>query len=110
MGERDFTQNVGAALLVYDGASSCVFEGRPGAGLNQPNTTTGMGSCVRLQFSSMHTGVVGFLFGDGSVHMLSQNIGVDASSNGCAYPSSTKNFPLNNLINPADGNAVGNYE
>jgi prepilin-type N-terminal cleavage/methylation domain-containing protein len=111
VGERDYTRNVGATQLVHQAGSSATFEGRPGTGLNlvNPGGATGTGNCERFHFNAQHTSVVGFLFGDGSVHMLAQGIDADASVNGCAYPASTANRVFQNLIHPSDGNPVGAY-
>lgn len=111
VGERDYMKNVGAAQLIRHPTSSCSFEGRPGTGLNVPNPggTTGTGYCERLQFGSRHNGSVGFLFGDGSVHVLNQAVDADISADGCAFPASWANRTLQNLIHPSDGNPVGDY-
>jgi len=108
VGERDFTKNVGQSQLIRHSTSSCSFEGRPGTGLNKvnPGGTTGTGNCERMQYNSQHTSVVGFVFGDGSVQMLTQSIDADASVDGCAYPASTANRTYQNLIHPNDGNPV----
>jgi len=113
IGERDFTQNVGASTYVRHSGSSCSFEGRPGKGLSRrnPNSppTTGLGPCERLEYGSLHGGVTGFLFGDGSVRMIANGIDMDTSLDGCAYPASTANRTFQNLIHPNDGNPVGNF-
>ena len=70
---------------------------------------TGLSNCARFHFTAYHSGVVGFLFGDGSVHMLQQAIDADISRDGCAYPASTANRTFQNLIHPFDGNPVGEY-
>jgi prepilin-type N-terminal cleavage/methylation domain-containing protein/prepilin-type processing-associated H-X9-DG protein len=113
LGERDYTNNTGASMYIHQAASSASFEGRPGNGINilngTPPSNSNMGSCVRLQFSSLHTNGATFLMADGSVHFLINGIAVDTASNGCAYPASTGNFILDNLIHPNDGNVVGSY-
>jgi prepilin-type N-terminal cleavage/methylation domain-containing protein len=108
VGERDYTKNVGGSQLIRHSASSCSFEGRPGLGLGRDNPSgiTGLGDCTRLEFNSRHTGIVGFLFSDGSCRFLSRNIDADASADGCAYPASSANRVLQNLIHPNDGYAV----
>ena len=111
VGERDYVNNVGATELIHQAGSSATFEGRPGTGLDIPNPgkATGTGDCSRFHFTSMHSGVVLFLFGDGSVHMLNTGIDEDTGVNGCAYPASAANRVFQNLIHPNDGNPVGNY-
>jgi len=108
VGERDYTKNVGGSQLMRHSASSCSFEGRPGTGVNvvNPGGTTGMGNCQRMHFTSQHTSVVGFLFGDGSVQMLPQCLDADTSVDGCGYPASAANRTFQNLIHPNDGNPV----
>jgi len=111
VGERDYTKNVGGCQLVKHSASSSSFEGRPGRGLNvvNPAGASGLGDCARFHFTSQHTGVVGFLLGDGSVRMITQSIDADTSVDGCGYPASTANRVFQNLIHPSDGNPVGDF-
>jgi len=111
VGERDYVKNVGACQLLRHSASSSSFEGRPGYGLNLDNPTgTVPGSnCRRLEFHSMHTGVVAFLFGDGSIHMLRDSLDSATDADGCTFPASSSNRTLQNLIHPNDGNPVGPY-
>jgi prepilin-type N-terminal cleavage/methylation domain-containing protein/prepilin-type processing-associated H-X9-DG protein len=109
VGERDSIRNA-SAVYVRSSASSASFEGRPGRGINIPNPTpTTTGDCTRLGFNSLHTGGCNFLFGDGSIHFITQNIAADQSADACAFPAATGNFVLQNLIHPADGNANTNY-
>jgi prepilin-type processing-associated H-X9-DG protein len=111
VGERDSYRNIGAIWIGRSTATSASFEGRPGRGLNipypgSPPPPTGTGDCQRLAFSSGHTGGVNFLFADGSVHFLSNNVPADPSADACAFPAATGNFLLQNLIHPGDGNAI----
>jgi prepilin-type N-terminal cleavage/methylation domain-containing protein/prepilin-type processing-associated H-X9-DG protein len=118
VGERDYVQNVGAIWPVYS-ASSCSYEGRPGYGINiafpggSPTTPNAMsGSTVeeRLAFTSLHPGGVNFLFGDGSVHFLTNGIQSDTTTVHYSFPASAANVVLNNLYHPNDGNVVGPYD
>jgi len=103
VGERDSIKNV-AAVWHRSSTSSASFEGRPGLGINIVNgPPPGTGSCVRLQFNSLHTGGANFVFGDGSVRFLPSSIDTDTSADGCAYPASTANRVFQNLIHPNDG-------
>jgi len=109
VGERDTIKNIGATT-VRSSVTSASFEGRPGRGINIPNPASppnsGTGNCERLGFNSPHTGGVNFLFGDGSVRFLSQSIPSAQDQDGCAFPASTQNFLLQNLIHPNDGNVI----
>jgi prepilin-type N-terminal cleavage/methylation domain-containing protein len=106
IGERDATNNV-AAVLIRHNATTASFEGRPGASLNPKNPAnppnSGTGSNERLAFNSMHPGGVLFGFGDGAVRFVSNGISADQSANWVAFPAAAGNFPLQNMIHPADG-------
>jgi prepilin-type N-terminal cleavage/methylation domain-containing protein len=110
IGERDSVNNTAGSELIRHNASSCSFEGRPGRGINikNPNPAS-TGDCTRLGFNSLHTGGCNFLLGDGSIQFITQSISSDQSADACAFPAATGNFPLQNLIHPADGNPVGSY-
>jgi prepilin-type N-terminal cleavage/methylation domain-containing protein/prepilin-type processing-associated H-X9-DG protein len=109
VGERDSVRNA-SAVYVRSSASSASFEGRPGRGINIPNPNpASTGDCTRLGFNSLHTGGANFLFGDGSIHFITQNVSSDQSADACAFPAANNNFPLQNLIHPADGFANTNY-
>jgi prepilin-type N-terminal cleavage/methylation domain-containing protein/prepilin-type processing-associated H-X9-DG protein len=115
VGERDFTRNCAAVWGVRSSTSSASFEGRPGSGLNPLNPanppSSGSGSSQRLAFNSMHSGGGGcnFLFGDGSVHFITNGISADPNDVWTNFPAATTNYPLQNLIHPQDGNPIGSY-
>jgi prepilin-type N-terminal cleavage/methylation domain-containing protein/prepilin-type processing-associated H-X9-DG protein len=114
VGERDTQSNVGADWAARSNASTASFEGRPGSGINPiyPGTLppTNTGAAQRLAFSSMHSNGANFVFADGSVHFLSSTISADPTDVWTNFPANVTNFPLQNLIHPADGNTiVGNF-
>jgi prepilin-type N-terminal cleavage/methylation domain-containing protein/prepilin-type processing-associated H-X9-DG protein len=122
VGERDFYKNVGALTTIYS-SSSCSWEGRPGYGINiaypkappvpqTANLVSNTNVEERLAFTSTHTGGVNFLFGDGSVHFISNGVQSDTTAAGLHYntfPVPRTNVVLNNLYNPDDGNVIGEY-
>jgi len=106
IGERDSVRNVGATLIRANNTTAS-FEGRPGRGINIKNPTpTTTGDCTRLGFNSLHINGCNFLLGDGAVRFINQSIAADQSADACALPAATGNFPLQNLIHPADGNPI----
>jgi prepilin-type N-terminal cleavage/methylation domain-containing protein len=120
IGERDSYRTFAATWLAKAyGAddSTASFEGRPGRGMSVPYQAAGpfpppANASVwpysqRLEWSSMHTNVVGFVFCDASVHFLSTSIDADPSddwANGGI--ANHTNFTLQNLYWPNDGFVV----
>jgi prepilin-type N-terminal cleavage/methylation domain-containing protein len=120
IGERDSNWTFAAVWIAHaygpDG-STASFEGRPGRGLNVPYRAAGpfpppsnlnpFSFSARLEWSSQHTGVVGFAFADASVHFISQSIDADPrdSWDNSAW-ATHRNFTLQNLYWPTDGFVV----
>src|SRR5262245_61339302 len=114
VGERDSVRNIAAVWPVRSNVTTASFEGRAGRGLNipypgspPPPTTTS--ACERLGFTSLHTGGVNFLLGDGHVQFIRNAIPADQSADHCAFPAATGNFTWQNLIHPSDGNPIGDF-
>ena len=120
IGERDSYQTFAAVWIAHaygtDG-STASFEGRPGRGLNIPYRAAGpfpppsnfnpFSYAARLEWSSLHTGVVGFAFADASVHFISQSVDADpADSWDNSRWATQRNFTLQNLYWPTDGNVL----
>jgi prepilin-type N-terminal cleavage/methylation domain-containing protein/prepilin-type processing-associated H-X9-DG protein len=126
--ERDNTTNTGA---MWGGNSSTTssFEGRVGYGINAPwpySVTNGKIPDInnaagtdapngfrnvneKHSFSSMHAGGVFFLFCDGSVRFISNDVESDTSGSANPYnplPQAYLNVVLNNLYHPDDGNVI----
>ncbi len=98
-----------AGVGQIDGTSTASKEGVVGMSFYQmqtgfSNTGTDFPS---LAFASNHTGGANFVFGDGSVHFLSQTINwSDANINGNMKP---QYGTFNKLCDRADGQPVGEY-
>jgi prepilin-type N-terminal cleavage/methylation domain-containing protein len=120
IGERDTYRTFGAIWIAHAygaDASTASFEGRPGRGLNSPyqkggpfppsSIDTVWPYAQRLEWSSLHTGMVGFAFADASVHFISESIDADPNDSWDNSNWATKrNFTLQNLYWPQDGNPV----
>jgi prepilin-type N-terminal cleavage/methylation domain-containing protein len=120
IGERDGFRTFAAVWIAKAyGAddSTASVEGRPGRGMNVPYQAGGpfppsaganpFCCAQRLEWSSMHSSVVGFAFADASVHFLSQGIDADPSDSWDNSNWATqRNFTLQNLYWPTDGRVV----
>jgi prepilin-type N-terminal cleavage/methylation domain-containing protein len=97
--------------------STASFEGRPGTGLNRPYKAKGpfppafndnpFNYSARLEFSSMHPGMVCFVFADGSVHAISDSVDADPNDpwDDSLWAHKT-NFTMQNLYWPQDGHPI----
>jgi prepilin-type N-terminal cleavage/methylation domain-containing protein len=121
IGERDgfytFAANWVAGRPPGTNDSTGSYEGRPGSGLSVPYQAGGpfpppttddvFNYAERLNFSSVHPGIVGFVFADASIHFLSTSIDADPTdSPDNSNWANTTNFTLQNLYWPGDGHVV----
>ena len=117
IGERDYTYSIGA---IWPGmiTTTASFEGRPGNRMNRrmvttppppTNATAGDGgTCFRLAFTSLHTGLCNFAMADGSVHALRENIETNPAHSHCDL-STLGNFLFQNLYGPDEGNPINGF-
>jgi prepilin-type N-terminal cleavage/methylation domain-containing protein len=114
IGERDMTNQIGALWPGRDTATTTAgvasVMGRPNWPINTKYAGTapaGTGDAggTRFAWSSQHTGGAYFVFADGAVHFLSQNIASDPAQQNANKPVPA-NYPLQNLYFRDDGNPV----
>ena len=125
VGERDYVNNVGAVWGVYRTGSShgsSSWEGKPVSGLNRQfpggrpsgvwsSWSSGDPTGERWSFTSQHTGGVNFVFADGSVRFVGNDVESNSSASGWSYPfgnysTAPSNRTLDNLFYPDDGNPI----
>ncbi len=126
IGERDTYQTFGAIWLADKPPggddSTASIEGRPGQGMNKPwyypaksgqmpppssHSNIAFSHAARLEWASLHTGMVGFAFADASVHFISDSVDADPSDSwDNSSWASQRNFTLQNLYWPQDGKPV----
>jgi prepilin-type N-terminal cleavage/methylation domain-containing protein/prepilin-type processing-associated H-X9-DG protein len=125
IGERDAFNRVGAIWAGHDGNSTTSWEGRGTWVINTQYVgtkdvaagTNDGATCTRQAWGSLHPGGCNFLFCDGSVHFVSDQIDSDPNSKTCTYnvlpsypPFPAGNFTYQNLYLLNDGRAVnGNF-
>ena len=102
--------NVGAVWIRHNNTSAS-FEGRAGRGLN-PRLAGGgaytTGSEQRLAFSSLHTSGCNFVFADGSVHFIGEDVRGDPNDAYTNFPTvNSYNYPLTRLQIPNDNQPLG---
>jgi prepilin-type N-terminal cleavage/methylation domain-containing protein/prepilin-type processing-associated H-X9-DG protein len=101
VGIRNYTQNGNVATR----ATMAIVDANIGTKINGPNN-----NCQR-GYSSLHSGGAQFLFGDGRVQFLSENIHFDAT-NRCAPRTNANGANMGvfqRLINRMDGQPVGDF-
>jgi prepilin-type N-terminal cleavage/methylation domain-containing protein/prepilin-type processing-associated H-X9-DG protein len=111
VGERDMRFQVGALWPGRDVPTGVVSViGRPNWPINTPyaggnSCCAADTGCTRYAWSSLHLGGANFLFCDGSVHRLRQDLDTDTSQENCNKPV-VANHPFQNLYFKDDGNAI----
>jgi prepilin-type N-terminal cleavage/methylation domain-containing protein len=123
IGERESRLTFGAVWVArsYNVNTSASFEWRPGPAMNvpyqpggpfpPPATANPLDYDHRYQNSSGHAGVVGFVFCDGSVHFLNQNIDTDPSQTWYETDWATHgNYTMQNLYWPDDGHVLNSSQ
>ncbi len=120
IGEREMTTQFGAAWAGRDpgtATGTVAVVGRPNWPINTryQGTFAADTNCKTFAWGSLHIGGANFVFCDGSVHMLREDIDSDpnhlgGSPNGCQNPGKLSppfpNFTYQNLYFRSDGNAL----
>jgi prepilin-type processing-associated H-X9-DG protein len=114
IGERDTKFQIGALWPGRDtappGVGVASVMGRPNWPINTkyaggPTCCAADAGGTRFAWTSLHPGGANFVFADGSVHFLSENIPVDPSQQNANRPVKA-DFPLQNLYFRDDGNVI----
>ena len=106
----------GAIVFGRHNSSTASSHFRANHKINGPTTITsatnpvsGDGSCTRYNASSPHTGGVHFLFCDGAVKFLSENLEADDITTACGSDTTSTDFLYPNLWDIDDEREIGDF-